>query len=293
MKQALTVIFLLFILCTDAQHASTYSQFMFNGLLLNPAYAGTHDALNLTALYRKQWLGMEGTPTTMNFSAHLPLKKRKAGLGLILMNDHFGVSDQTRASFMYSYRIRTGRRGQLSFGLLGGIGVYQNNWGQIKTTQSSDPSFAVNTERKIAPHAGFGIYYYSPKFYLGISAPSVPVLSFHNYQTVLFNTGCVLDVSENFKIKPAVLVKYILHSPIDLNGSTTFYWKDAIGIGLGYSTHKTGFAYADIKVNYQFRVGYAYDYSFLSLRNYSSGSHEIMLRYLFQYKIQVPSIRYF
>lgn len=293
MKQVLTAIFLLFVLNVGAQHNSTYSQFMFNGLLLNPAYAGSHEALNLTALYRKQWLGMEGAPRTINFSAHMPLRKHKAGLGLILMNDHFGVTDQTKASFMYSYRIRTGRKGQLSFGLLGGVGMYQNNWGQVKTTQSSDPSFAVNKEQKIAVHAGFGLYYYTPKIYFGISVPSVPVTSFHNYQTIVFNTGCVLDVSENFKIKPSVLIKYILHSPVDFNGSATFYLKDVIGVGIGYSNHQTGFAYTDIKVNDQFRVGYAYDYSFLSLRNYSTGSHEIMLSYLFQYKIQVPSIRYF
>lgn len=287
-------IFLFLITSVSAQHNSSYSQYMFNGLLLNPAYAGSHEALNLTALYRKQWLGIEGAPTTMNFTAHLPLRKKKAALGMVVANDKFGISDNTLFHIDYAYRIKAGK-GTLSLGLLAGIEIHQTNWNQVRTTQIKDPSFTGNAQRFVSPRAGAGIYYYAQKFYLGLSAPSIlnTRLSLTNYQLLLFNTGCVLNSSGNFKIKPAVLVKYLLNSPLDANLSTTFYWKDYIGVGVGYSLNNTGFMLVDAKVNDQFRIGYGYDYSFSVLRNYSTGSHEVILRYLFQYKIQVPSIRYF
>lgn len=280
--------------CFKAQHNSTYSQYLFNGLLLNPAYAGSQEALNITSLYRKQWLGWDGAPTNINLTAHMPLKKKKSALGLVLLNDKYGVSDLTKLHFNYAYRIKMSV-GHLALGLLAGIDVQQYNWNQIRTTQLRDPSFTGNAERRVMPQAGVGMYYFSRKFYAGISAPALisAETGLNTYQLVIMNMGYVMNVGADFKLKPAVLMKYLLNSPLDLNLSTTLYWKEYLGLGVGYSLNKSAFVLTDIRINDQFRLGYAYDYSFTLLNRYMSGSHEIMLRYLFQYKIKAQSMRYF
>ncbi len=292
MRTKLLIISLLMRLLSVGQHNSSYSQYMFNGLLLNPAYAGSNDALNLTSLYRKQWLGLDGTPTTLTFSGHMPLKNRKINLGAVVMSDKFGVTEHNKVNLVYAYRIRL-LKGEFSFGIEAGIDAYRANWDQVKTTQLRDPSFAVNTEKKILPQAGFGVYYYKPHFYVGMSVPSLIGNSFNKYQTTVFNLGFVAGVTDNFKIKPALLLKYVLNSPVDANVSSTFYWKNVIGLGFGYSLNGISMAYMDLKITDQFRIGYSYDYISTELRNYNAGSHEIMLRYLFQYKVNVPSARYF
>jgi len=287
------LIAVLFISCfAFAQHNSSYSQYMFNGLLINPAYAGSQDALNLTALYRKQWTGFDDAPNTLSFTAHTPLKNKKVNLGLIVISDHYGITEHLKANLIYAYRIKLGKGG-LSFGLLGGVDSYKINWNKIKTTEGSDPSFSTTIEKKINPEAGFGVYYSSKKIYLGLSAPTIYNNTFSMQRTVLFNAGGLIDVSENFKIKPAVLVKYLLNSPIDANISSTFYWKDVVGLGVGYTYNNSVIALIDLKINDQFRAGYSYDYATTSLNKYSSGSHEIMLRYLFHYKVHSFSTRYF
>ena len=292
MKRRLLIISLLITAVAYAQHNSSYSQYMFNGLLINPAYAGSQDALNLTALYRKQWTGFDNAPNTLSFTAHTPLKNKKLNLGLIVMSDRFGISEHLKASLIYAYRVKLAK-GALSFGLLGGIDSYKINWNKVKTTEGSDPSFLATPEKRIYPEAGFGMYYASKNMYLGLSAPTIYNQSFHAQRTVMINAGALIDVSENFKIKPALMLKYLLHSPLDANVSSTFYWKDVVGLGVGYSYKTSLIALIDLKINDQFRAGYSYDYATTSLNNYSSGSHEIMLRYLFHYKVHSFSTRYF
>lgn len=292
MKLKLLIAVLLISGVVCAQHNSGYSQYMFNGLLINPAYAGSQDALNITALYRKQWTGFDNAPNTLSFTAHTPLKNKKVNLGLIVTSDRFGITEQLKASLIYAYRIKLGKGG-LSFGLLGGVDSYRISWNKVKTTESSDPSFLAGTEKRIYPEAGFGIYYASKKLYAGLSAPTIYSQSFHLQRTVMFNAGGLINVSENVKIKPAVLVKYLLNSPVDANVSSTFYWKDVVGLGVGYTYNTSLIALIDLKINEQFRAGYSYDYATTTLNNYSSGSHEIMLRYLFHYKVHSFSTRYF
>lgn len=292
MKTRLLVILLSLSLSLFSQHNSSYTQYMFNGLLLNPAYAGSNDALNLTALYRKQWLGLDGSPTTITFSAHSPLKNEKVALGVVVMDDKFGVSDHTKMDLIYAYRVKLGK-GKLSFGLQGGVDSYKTNWDQVRTTQLRDPSFTINSVRNIQAQAGFGLYYYSQNMYIGASIPSILNNNQMKYQTAVATAGCVLSISDVIKIKPAVLVRYILDSPLDVNVTTTFYWRNVLGLGLGYSINSTAMSFLDLKVNDQFRIGYAYDYTLSTLRNYNTGSHEIMLRYLFNYRVNVSSTRYF
>ncbi len=292
MKVKLLVILISLCGCVMAQHNSSYSQYMFNGLLINPAYAGSNDALNLTALYRKQWTGIDNAPNTLSFTAHTPLKNKKVNLGLIITSDSYGITEHLKASLIYAYRIKL-FKGHLSFGLLGGVDSYKMNWDRVRTTDGGDASFTSSTQKRIYPEAGFGMYFHSQKFFMGLSAPDMYSGTFSLNRTMALNVGGLIDVSENFKIKPAVLVKYIMNSPIDANVSTTFYWKDIVGVGVGYSYNTSIIGLLDIKINDQFRIGYSYDYATTALNKYSTGSHEIMLRYLFHYKVHSLSTRYF
>lgn len=275
-----------------AQHNSSYSQYMFNGLLINPAYAGSNDALNLTALYRKQWSGIENAPNTLSFTAHTPLKNKKVNLGLIVTSDRYGITEHLKASLIYAYRIKV-FKGHLSLGLLGGVNSYKMNWSKVRTTQEGDASFTSDMQKRIYPEAGFGIYYHSQQFFLGLSAPDMYSNTFSLDRTMALSAGGLINSSGNFKIKPAILVKYITNSPIDANISSTFYWKDIVGLGVGYSYNTSVIGLLDLRVNDQFRIGYSYDYATTALNKYSSGSHEIMLRYLFHYKVHSLSTRYF
>ncbi|MGZ3901161.1 MAG: PorP/SprF family type IX secretion system membrane protein [Bacteroidia bacterium] len=286
------IIPLFFTLNVWAQHNSDYAQYMFNGLLINPAYAGSHEALSVTALYRKQWLGINGSPVTASFGAHAPIGNKKTNVGLILSNDRFGIYDHKKLNLVYAYRVRF-LNGQLSLGLQGGVDSYTTNWLRINTTEKSDPNFALPNDKKITPVAGCGMYYYSQKMYFGFSAPELYNGAVSEYPTLIANTGFLIKAGNDLKIKPSVLFKYIKNSPLYLNLASTFYWKDIIGIGAGYTSNTSAMGLFDLKINDQLRVGYAYEYSLNGLQIYSAGSHEVMLRYLFRYKIESLSTRYF
>jgi len=288
-----TILFLsIFFVQARAQHNTVYSQYLFNALLINPAYAGSQDALNLTALYRNQWLGIDGNPRTITFSAHSPFANEKNNLGITFINDQFGISSHNKLNLVYAYRMKL-KRGSLSLGLQGGVDFLKQDFNAVITTQRGDPLF-TGSERKIIPEAGAGIYYHAPAFFIGVSAPELlSGTHLKTYFPVMVYTGAVIKVSEKFVIKPALLLKHISNSPPEADALATFYLGDYLGLGLGYRINDAALAFIDLRVNDQFRIGYAYDYTVSKLKNYSSGSHEIMLRYLFHYKVNSQSVRYF
>lgn len=274
-----------------SQHNSDYVQYMFNGLLLNPAYAGSHDALNLTALYRNQWSGITGAPVNLSLGAHTPLKNERLNIGLVVENDRFGVADHTRAGVIYAYRIKV-FRGKLSFGLKGGIDSYSSARSRLTTHDPDDPNFTVNTLNSVRPDAGAGLYYYSGKIYFGYSTLGL-LDHWNRYRLMMLNSGCILNLSEEIKMKPAFLLKYLYHSPVSVNLSDVFYYKDILGLGCGYTFKTFLLFFADVKLNEQFHFGYGYERPLSRIRYSSGGSHEVMLRYLFRYKIKANSARYF
>ncbi|MCD6066653.1 MAG: putative rane protein [Bacteroidetes bacterium] len=294
MKKAVCIIFVCICSFAKAQHNSAYSQYMFNMLLVNPAYAGSQDALNLTGLYREQWVGIDGAPRTLTLSAHTPFKNKKLNAGIVFSNDRISIYDHNRVSAMYAYRIKAGK-GFLSFGLQAGINSFRQNWQNINTTQANDVSFQVAPVRNILPETGFGIYYHSQRFFMGAAVPSVLIDGQSTiYSPANLYTGAVLNAGTSFKIRPAVLLKYVKGSPLSLDVNTIFYWRDVLGLGLGYRMNDAAMALVDLKLNDQLRIGYCYDYTLSKLRNYSNGSHEFMIRYLFFYKLQpAKGMRYF
>jgi type IX secretion system PorP/SprF family membrane protein len=275
-----------------AQHNSDYVQYMFNGLLLNPAYAGSHEALNLTGLYRHQWVGFGGSPKTISFTGHSSLKNKRLNIGAVVESERFGLFSHTRAGVVYAYRFPL-FRGKIALGVRFGADAYSYNWNQVQARDAEDPNFSGGATRSILPEAGAGIYYSDRKFYMGLASPQLyngkPGLS----NTVLFHTGYVASLGENFKFKPVALARYVASSPLNVNVSGTFYYRDIIGLGAGY-THETSYmVFADLRLNEQLNLGYGYQGQLSRLSTYTSGSHEFMLRYLFRYRIQSSSARYF
>jgi type IX secretion system PorP/SprF family membrane protein len=287
------LLILLILYCSGiyAQHNSLYSQYYFSGILINPAYAGSQNALNFTSIYRNQWTGIEGSPKNLSIGIHSPLKSNKINAGLIF----YGLSSVTNVMGIYAYRLPLAG-GSFSLGLQGGIQTSKNNWAQIETTDGNDPVFTSPASKEISGIAGFGMYYKTEKFFLGLSSPTLynSRKSFDvSYSPVLLSAGVLIKVSNTVVFKPSTLIKYIKGSPIGTDISSVFYFKDIIGLGLGYRTKDAVYAFVDIKLNEQFSAGYCYDYTTSRLKKYSNGSHEFMLRYLFSYKLNAKSPRYF
>jgi type IX secretion system PorP/SprF family membrane protein len=278
-----------------AQHSFLYSQYYFSGILINPAYAGSQDALNLTSIYRNQWTGLEGAPCNLSIAGHSPLKDRRMNLGLVFLNNQYGLTRETRLSAVYAYRLPLGK-GSLSFGLQGGIDNTRNDWSKIETTETSDPVFENAQNNVYSAIAGFGTYYKNEKMFLGLSAPLLydSRKSFKMaYVPVLVCAGYLIKANENVVIKPGILLKYIKSSPLSIDISAVTYLKEFIGLGVGWRSSDAVYGLLDLKLNDQFSIGYCYDYTLSPLNNYSNGSHEFMLRYLFNYKLSVKSPRYF
>jgi type IX secretion system PorP/SprF family membrane protein len=291
----LIFIFLIISSYTYAQHNVLYSQYYFSGILINPAYAGSQNALNLTSIYRNQWTGIEGAPKNLSIGIHSPLKNDKVNLGLIFLNNKFGITCESRAMAVYAYKLKLGK-GALSFGLQGGVEYYKNDLTQIRSTDNGDPVFEPSVEKKIHGIFGAGIFYKSENMIAGLSVPilySTRKDYSISYSPVILSTGFLCKMNDNIVIKPAGLVRYIKNSPVEGDISAAVYYKEVIGLGVGYRSNEAVYGYLDLKLNEQFSVGYCYDYTLSSLNLYSNGSHEFMLRYIFSYKLNTKSPRYF
>jgi type IX secretion system PorP/SprF family membrane protein len=277
-----------------AQHDAMYTQYMFNPLLINPAYAGSADALDVTVLNRNQWVGFDGAPRTSTFSAHSPLKDNRINFGLTVTDDHFGLSHQDKISLIYAYRISF-RHSALFLGVQGGINMVRTNLSQVATTTPGDQVFYGQDERHLSPEAGFGIYYKTQRFYAGFSAPSlypensIEKISEHPW---LLTSGYVFDLAGDFRLKPSILFKYIPASPLEADLNLNAYYK-SFGLGVSYRTNDALSFLAEINLNAQMKAGYAYDLTLSPLGTYSRGSHEIMLRYTFAYAVKAKNPRYF
>ncbi|MDF3077644.1 MAG: type secretion system rane protein PorP/SprF [Sphingobacteriaceae bacterium] len=305
MKRIITAILLLAALETSAQQDAMYSQYMFNTLAINPAYAGSRNVVSATGLLRKQWVGIEGAPQTATFTIDAPISNKRVGLGLQLFSDKLGITSTTGVVGSYAYRIRM-EKGSLSFGLQGSLSDFKANYSGVALDPygtSMDVAFTDNIQKTMF-NAGAGVYYNSDKFYVGLSSPELfsnkinPSATENGitkqYIHVFLAAGYVFPLTEDFQLKPSVLFKGVQGAPLqaDLNG--TLWIKNRVALGAQYRTSADISGLVELQVNSQIRVGYQYDRSITSLQNYNTGSHEIMLRYEFgssQAKILTP--RYF
>jgi type IX secretion system PorP/SprF family membrane protein len=307
MKKYFIIILLieLFPFSSKAQYIPIFSDYISNGLLINPAYAGSREVLSLNLLFRDQWAGFEGSPLYETFSAHAPLKNAHIGLGFLLMNEKSGPVNNTQAYFNYAYRINIGN-GKLAFGLKVGINYSNNNWSNIYLNDNPDQAFSENTRSYVFPNLGIGAYYSSRKLFAGFSIPYIlsfkepsPGSGYQIYHDMknynyLFTTGYLFDISRNLKIKPSVLLKYnvIYKQQLDLNLNFILL-NDKLWVGTAYRTNEAMSSSFEIQVNPQLRFGYSFDYSGGQINSFKYTSHEIFVRYEFSYKIRAFSPRYF
>ncbi len=294
MRKIFIILCLSFCASLFAQHNALFSQYMFNALLLNPAYAGSNEVLSATAVHRNQWVGFDGAPQTISFSIHSPLNNKKVNLGLSVINDRLGITNRNKINAVYAYRIFL-KKSSLSFGLQAGVDLIRNNWSKIQTTTAGDQVFTGQYSQQTIPETGFGIYFKHEKFYAGASAPDLITLKKVSgliYKPMLFTAGYLFSLSENFKIKPSVLVKYINNSPVELDANLNAYYKN-FGLGFSYRSNDAMVFLIQYNINMQFSAGYSYDLTTSKLGTFVKGSHEIMLKYEFGYKVNPQSPRYF
>ena len=282
----------------DVPYLPRLSQYMFNGLVLNPAYAGTRDAFSIAALHKNYMTGITGSPVSQKLSIHTPMKNDKVALGIMADNFTNPITQFNSIMLNYAYRIWL-KGSRLSMGLRGGAYYYSNNFDNLDLKDKGDMVF-VN-EKGITPNFGAGVYLYNPKYYIGLSVPfflSKPDSSGHlihdiNNYDFIFMAGYVWDISENFKIKPALMVDYSLKD-IDYQAGMHFIlFRDVLWLGGAYKMGKELTAMMEIQVNRQLKIGYAYDHSFSDLSKVTSGTHEIMLRYELKFRADVESPFYF
>lgn len=309
MKKYITFALLLIAAATNKLHAqqeAMYSQYMFNTLAINPAYAGSRNVTSATALYRNQWVGINGAPETITFSIDAPVNSKKVGLGLQVFNDKIGITKTTGAFASYAYRIRL-QNGTLAFGLQAGASQYRADFQNVLLSPdpSNDLAFSQNVN-KVLVNVGTGVYYNTDRFYIGLSSPQLLNNKLTNFTVegsnvfngqalhLFFATGYVFPLSDVFALKPSVLVKGVKGAPIEADLNATLWIKDVFAIGLQYRTKADMSAMIEIQASPQIRLGYAYDRSLTKLVQYNSGSHEIMLRYEFGFeKGKILSPRYF
>jgi type IX secretion system PorP/SprF family membrane protein len=299
MKKILKTLFLILLPVSVAgQLAPVTNQYMLNPITINPAFAGNRGALNLSAFYRKQWVGIQGAPETMTLAADAPVLGNKVGLGLVLMTDKIGVTRDTYITTNYSYILNIGE-GNLAFGLGAGLITTNTAWSDLVVIDPGDELYLVDSKVFVVPSFSFGTYYSNHNYFLGFSIPKFVGYKF-NYDknkygltvdpsqyVFMLNTGYNFNLSPKVGFIPSTLIQITPGKKVvyDLNASLNFgnkFW-----VGASYRNARSVGALVQLQVNNQFKVAYTYDFDTGKLGGYSNGSHEIMLRYEFKYKVNV------
>ncbi|MBK9416837.1 MAG: type IX secretion system membrane protein PorP/SprF [Flavobacteriales bacterium] len=300
---ALVVVFMLGRSSVHAQQDPLYSQYMFNTLAFNPAYAGSADVFTVMALSRHQWVGFEGAPATQTFLAHTPLRNQALALGLTAMTDKVGPARQTGAFLDLAYRIRTGTDTRLSFGLKGGVNSFQADLAGLATVNPDQAN--VNVQGQLMPNFGFGLYWHAPRYYVGLSAPKLLENELVPASTGVITTssevrhfflmgGYVLDLGRDLKFKPSFMTRVVKGSPLSVDLNASFLLRERIWFGALYRLGNAFGVFGQYRVNDQLSVGYAFDLTTTKLGAYNAGTHEVMLSYDLRFiKGRTISPRYF
>jgi type IX secretion system PorP/SprF family membrane protein len=302
--------------CVRAQQDAAYSMYMFNGLYINPAYAGSHEVISLMGIYRHQWAGLDGAPRTANISIHTPFRRDQYAVGLTISNDKLGLSNNFTVTPAFAYRIKLNSSGlRLCFGIQASFAYFYQNNSKAQTVTTGDNAFQVN-ESLFVPNVGFGVYLYAKRYFVGISAPHLMpsglngtktnVVSYNAdvarvYDYYVLTAGYVFGKDASVvKFRPTILVKWQQGLPKNVpqfDASLALLFIDRLWIGASYRTGgdlkglatadsykypgQSIVAFAQFKITPQLQLGYAYDAELSSLRHYTSGTHEIMLGYDF------------
>jgi type IX secretion system PorP/SprF family membrane protein len=293
----------------SAQQDPMYTHYMYNTLSINPAYAGSRDALSITALHRSQWVGFDGSPTTQTITMHAPIANKHIGLGLTAVNDKIGPVNNTSVAGQFAYMMHLNSKSKLSLGVSGGVNILQADLNSLGLDQQNDPAFQNNLSNRVTPNFGFGAYYSRERFYAGVSTPNLIQNQYSTINSVggttligrsqrhyFFIAGAVFNLTPNLAFKPTTLVKVTANAPVQADVTGSFIIHQRLLLGAMYRTGDAFGALVGIDITEQFHVGYSYDWSYgLRSNRYNQGSHEVVLRYdfIFKGKKQIHSPRYF
>tara|TARA_R110000868_G_scaffold365819_1_gene628721 strand:+ start:3295 stop:4203 length:909 start_codon:yes stop_codon:yes gene_type:complete len=284
-----------------AQQDAQFTQYMYNTININPAYAGSRGALSIFGLHRAQWIGLDGAPVTNAISINTPINNSKLGLGISIINDKIGPTHENTISADLSYTIPTTESVKLSFGIKATANLFDLDVSRLNPVDD-DPSLH-DYNNKFSPNIGAGIYLHSDKAYLGLSVPNfIETNRYDDNEVAIFKEqinyyligGYVFDLSSDLKFKPAFMTKMVKGAPLQVDLSGNFMINDKFVLGIAYRWSAALSAMAGFQVSEGLYIGYGYDWETTNLDNYNSGSHEVFLRYeLFKNNKKMTTPRFF
>jgi type IX secretion system PorP/SprF family membrane protein len=285
-----------------SQQDAQYTQYMYNTINVNPAYAGSRGVMSIFGLHRTQWVGLDGAPVTNAFSINSPIENINLGVGLSFVNDRIGPTVENTISADLSYTIQTSETYKLSFGVKGTANLFNLDINKLNPQNASDP-LLQNLNNNFSPNVGAGAYFHSNKSYLGLSVPNFfqtkrysdnDVAVYKERMNLYLIGGYVFDLSPNLKFKPAFLTKMVQGAPLQVDLSGNFLINDKFVLGAAWRWSAAVSAMAGFQVSDGLYIGYGYDLETTKLANYNSGSHEIFLRFeLFKRQDRIVSPRFF
>lgn len=284
-----------------AQQDAQFTQYMYNTININPAYAGSRGALSMFALHRTQWVGLDGAPVTNTVSINTPINESNLGLGVSLINDKIGPTTENTISADLSYIMQTSETWKLSFGIKATANLFDLDATKLNPVDATDPS--LQNYNKFSPNIGAGIYLHSENAYLGFSVPNfIESNRYDDNEVAIFKerisyyliAGYVFNLNDYVKFKPAMLTKMIEGAPLQVDVSGNFMIYDKLMLGVSYRWSASVSAMVGFQITDGLYIGYGYDRETTNLNNYNSGSHEIYLRYeLFNNISKITTPRFF
>ncbi|NJN27204.1 MAG: type IX secretion system membrane protein PorP/SprF [Cyclobacteriaceae bacterium] len=271
-----------------AQQKPAISQYMFSGLLLNPAYAGRHEYTSFTAMYRDQWVNVPGSPKTTTLTGQTGFKDRNIGAGFLINEDKIGVHSNLSAYGSYAYFIKFRNGAKFSMGLQGGVDILRSDWSKLTTYDQDDPLFA-GSEINYFPNFGTGFFYFSEDLYVGLSVPYILsgkkttnddfYRNIRHSRNYYLTAGKVFDLSPKLKFKPSMLLRVEDNMPLAIDLNANLFYDEIIDVGLSYRQGDAIIAIMGLQLNKYMKFSYAYDYITSKLTTYTKGTHELMLQY--------------
>ena len=274
----------------SAQQDPNFTQYMYNTLSINPAYAGSRDVFSAVALHRSQWLGFNGAPASQTFSAHTPISDDKMGLGFNIVNDQIGITQETDINAVYSYALEMSRYTKLSFGINAGVNLMNIDYRDLNIFDPNDPEFNNNIENKVSPQVGLGALLYNDQYFVGLSVPSllrndrfsdnsIADATVRDRLHYYLTAGVVFDLTPTLKFKPSVLFRHVSGSPLLAELSSNFLINDRFTLGAAYRLNSAFSGLVGFQASDSILLGIAYDRDISTFSSYNDGSLEFFVRF--------------